>query len=104
MSCKCDPECRKVYYAQPQLFSEVIEGIPGGAGKTLSLTKITVCTQCGQAEFVVSDQDMQRQFGRSAESRPLAVQGSNSGRAESEAARQAETKRTLDDYGKKVGS
>ena len=30
MSCKCDPECRKVYYAQPQLFSESIEGIPAG--------------------------------------------------------------------------
>ena len=35
---------------------------------------------------------------------PPAVQGSDSGRAQGEAARQAETKRTLDDYGKKVGS
>lgn len=66
MPCKCDPECGKVYYAQPQLFSEVIEGIPAGAGKTLSVTKIAVCTQCGQAEFVISDQDMQRHFRRAA--------------------------------------
>jgi hypothetical protein len=33
-----------------------------------------------------------------------AVQRSDSGRARDEAAREAETKRTLDDYGKKVGS
>ncbi len=35
---------------------------------------------------------------------PSTVQGSDSGRAQSEAAREAETKKTLDDYGKKVGS
>jgi hypothetical protein len=66
MSCKCGPECRKVYYPQPQLFSESIEGIPAGAGKTLSVTEIAVCTQCGQAEFLISDQDMQRHFRRAA--------------------------------------
>jgi len=35
-------------------------------GKMLGVTKIAVCTQCGQAEFVISDQDMQRHFRRAA--------------------------------------
>jgi hypothetical protein len=33
-----------------------------------------------------------------------AIQGSSGGHSEGEAARRAETKKTLDDYGKKVGS
>jgi len=62
MACTCDPESKKVYYANLQLFSAVVDGIPGGAGKTLGPTKISLCTQCGQADFVVSDQNMQRHF------------------------------------------
>jgi len=35
---------------------------------------------------------------------PAAIQGSSGGHSGGEAARRAETKKTLDDYGKKVGS
>jgi len=65
MSCNCDARSKKTYHAEIKLWSDVQEGLPTGAGKALRPVKVTVCTECGNSEFTVSEADMQISFGRS---------------------------------------
>lgn len=64
MPCDCEVNGKKTYHAAIQLWSEIREGLPGGSAILLEPVEVTVCTQRGKSEFVVSQVDMQRRFGR----------------------------------------
>ncbi len=64
MPCDCEVDGRKTYHAAIQLWSERREGIPAGSAILLEPVEVTVCTQCGKSEFIISQADMQRRFGR----------------------------------------
>jgi hypothetical protein len=54
MQCLCAPASRRLFFAQIQLFSQLIDGVPGGAAPPIGAVKeIKVCTECGYAEFFI---------------------------------------------------
>jgi hypothetical protein len=45
----------QIYYADIQLFPELKDGLLDGVSHHLSTKEVTVCAQCGRAEFVLDD-------------------------------------------------
>jgi hypothetical protein len=51
--CKCSGE-KKTYFANIQLFTDLVDGLPAGAAPPLlQKTRVAVCSQCGLAQFSV---------------------------------------------------
>jgi hypothetical protein len=57
MSCNCESE-KKQFFGDVKLFTEYAGEIPTGAGMNLELTAVSVCPQCGKAEFIVPTRNM----------------------------------------------
>ncbi len=62
MSCNCEADRKRTYYAAIQLWSDIQDGIPGGPGIRLDSVTVAVCTRCGESRFVVPEQVMLRHF------------------------------------------
>lgn len=59
MQCRCVQARTKLFFAQVQLFSQMIDGIPGGTAPPMGAVKeITVCTKCGKAEFFIPQSEL----------------------------------------------
>lgn len=63
MPCSCFASTKRTYYANIQLYSQLIEGSPAGSAPSLSVKEVTVCADCGAAEFVITE-DERRWFRR----------------------------------------
>jgi hypothetical protein len=56
MACACSSSKKRIYYANIQLFTDLQNGIPGGSSPPVgSVKEVTVCTECGAAEFLIPD-------------------------------------------------
>lgn len=53
MTCTCDEQHQRSYYANPQLWTENKSGTPGGSGFHVGTVEVTVCKSCGKAEFEI---------------------------------------------------
>ncbi len=57
MACSCSPSMKRVYYSNIQLYPELKDGLVSGGSPNLSTKEITVCTECGNAEFMISEDE-----------------------------------------------
>lgn len=53
MPCNCDESFKRKYYGQIQLWGDMREGIPTGAGLPQIAVPVVVCVQCGHSEFQI---------------------------------------------------
>jgi hypothetical protein len=58
MTCACSSPNTKTYYAEIALFTHLSNGIPGGSAPPLSIREVTVCTECGSAEFLIPEGEL----------------------------------------------
>jgi hypothetical protein len=62
MACTCSSPKKKIFYAYIELRTKQTDGILGGyAPPPGSVKEVTVCTECGAAEFTIPD-DERRAF------------------------------------------
>ncbi len=58
MPCACSSSKKRTYYANIQLFTELKNGMPSGSSPPMgSVKEVTVCSECGAAEFLVPEAD-----------------------------------------------
>jgi len=53
MACGCPASKKKIYYSNIALYTHLTNGSPGGSSPSLSMREVTVCTECGLAEFAI---------------------------------------------------
>jgi hypothetical protein len=53
MACSCPVSKKRIYYSAIQLFPELKDGLVSGGAPHLSAKEVTVCTECGNAEFAI---------------------------------------------------
>jgi hypothetical protein len=51
MSCECDNRYKRTLYGEIKLWTGMQSGIGGGTGMVLPTVEVTVCDNCGVAEF-----------------------------------------------------
>jgi hypothetical protein len=56
--CTCPSSKKGVYYTVPQLFSHLQGGRPTGSAPSLSAKEVTICTECGVAEFLIDESEL----------------------------------------------
>jgi hypothetical protein len=57
MACGCPTSKKWTYYAYIQLYSELKDGTPAGSAPNLSTKEVSVCSECGVAEFTLTNEE-----------------------------------------------
>jgi hypothetical protein len=58
MPCSCSASKKRTYFALIELRTEVKDGLLGGSAPSPGAVKqVTVCTECGLAEFQIPDEE-----------------------------------------------
>jgi hypothetical protein len=58
MACSCPASMKRIYHADIQLFPELRDGLVSDGSPYLSTKVVTVCTQCGKAEFSIDESEL----------------------------------------------
>ena len=58
MACSCPDSDKQIYYANIQLHPELKDGLVSGGSPHLSTKGVTVCAQCGKAEFTIDESEL----------------------------------------------
>jgi hypothetical protein len=58
-TCNCPDSKKKIYYSNISLYTRLTDGSLGGSAPPMpSIKHVTVCTECGLAKFMITQEEL----------------------------------------------